>query len=282
MPTRRYEIEADDANRLIFDAEDTGRPIQGITFPAMEFRARRLRSVTFVDCDVGQLSFVGPVFRPMEIIGCRFVDCSGPHHVRYRRIRFRDCQWDGGSISGEFQSCGLDETSFLGTEVVDLIIQKCELNNVVMDGIHGQGLTIQDSVLRSDRIGGRMKQVNLVDLRVDDFDISSLHVIDGGLLGIVGTVRFPDFEDSFVVSAEAVAEAVPIIRSKLRPEAHATLELLVSDGFALEWFDTHRLDAQPDDRLPRLMPNEQASVLHILWENRLLAIRIGSRGTAGR
>lgn len=267
---RRRELGVDQAGRLIRDSERSGQPIEGIIFPPMVFRARRLQSVTFVDCDVGQLSFSGPFLRAIELVGCRLINCSGPHHVTYRRIRFLRCQWNAGTLNGVFESCELSETRLMDVEVDDLSIVNCRLDDIVMGDLHGRGLTIQDCSVKKARILGRVEQVNLIDLRVDDVDLSAFHVIDGGLLGIAGEMRLPDFKDSFVVSADAVHQLKPSLRTMVRPEAHATLDLLVSDGFALEWFDPRRLDALPDSGLPRLLPEEQSRVLHSLWKNRLL------------
>jgi hypothetical protein len=233
----------------------------------MEFRASALRGVTFVDCDVGRLSFSGLLLRSVELLDCTFVDCAGPHHVRYRGIRFSGCHWNGGVLSGSISSSTLQGCEIASAEIDDLVLANSTLADFKMTDVQGQGLTIRESAIRGAMFGGQLTHVNLVDLALHDVDLSSLHVVDGGLLGIEGDATMPNFPDSFVVMGQDIANLKPILAGQVRRVAVPTLERVITDGFALEWFDRRRLDSSPADT-PRLLPEEQSLILRLLWEHR--------------
>jgi hypothetical protein len=264
---RRREVDSEAASRLLKSSQGAGHPIEGLIFPLLHWR-EPLVGVNFVDCDVGRLKFAAPPFRSIRLSDVAFIDCSGPYGVRYERIRFSRCSWQGGRLSGSIRRSVLEGCRFQATEIDDLILASLTIQDFIATQATGQGLTIRDSALRRARFAGRLDHVSLVDLKVEAFDLADLHVTDGGLLGIVGDLRAPEFDDSFVVAAEAVAALKPTLRELVRPEAKATVDRLVDDGVALEWFDERRLDAVPGDG-PRLFPEEQRAVLRALWEHRM-------------
>lgn len=253
---------------MLEQANGTGSTIEGVTFPVVDYRSRQLRQVVFSDCDVGQLGFAGPFLRDIEVMECSFVDCTGPHHVRYRGVAFSRCAWVGGRLSGAITKSSMVDCRWSGVEIDELRLANDAIDRLDALALTGTGLTIQDSRLRRVHFEGRLRNVNLTDLTLQEVDLTRFRVTDGGMLGLRGDFRLPDFADSFVVSREQIRTLKPFLLSLVRPEVHQTLELLIDDGVELEWFDARRLDSTPRD-LPRLWPEEQDRVMRRLWESRI-------------
>lgn len=269
--TRRRAIEPGAANSLIREAERSGAPVEGVVFPVMTYRAATLRGVRFVDCEVGRLTFGGPLFGRIELVDCSFVGCDGPSHVRYHNVTFTGCRWERGELFGSIRKVVMRDCLMAGTKLVELHIENSLLERVNVVDTKSSDLLIRDTAFRQLTMAGSVHGFSLVDDEAEELDLSRLRVVDGGLLRLSGSqIRFPDFPDSFVISDSNLKSLENRLMGLVRPEAHATLRRLLGDGFELEMIDSSRLSITFRDDEPILWPNEQDAVLRTLWELRIL------------
>lgn len=138
MSSRR-SIQAAEATALIKSAAQHGMSIEGIEFPAMVYKAAGLTSVTFIDCDVGRLSFAGSWFRSFKLADCAFVRCDGSSHVRYRDLEFAHCRWEHTELAGSWKSVRMRDCSFVDTAIADLKIERSRLQSTPVEGLAGSG-----------------------------------------------------------------------------------------------------------------------------------------------
>lgn len=269
MSTRRW-IQAAEATALIKSAAGHGTSIERVVFPTMEYKGAGLKGVSFIDCDVGRLSFAGTWFRSFVLDDCSFVSCNGSNHLRYRDLKFVRCQWERSELGGAWRSVSMRDCSFVATAVSDLKIQRSRLQAVQIEGLGGSGLIIQDSILERVRVAGSIRHMSLVDIRVNDLDLSNLEVIDGGYLGIVGGPMMPsDFPNSFAMSQSGIRDAADRLAQAVRPEVLDSVRNLLDGGFELEHIDHVRLDEVGRDGR-RMSPSEQQAVLDVLRQHRVL------------
>ena len=268
---RRRSIDERTAVELVREAEQSGSAVEGIEFPVM--RIGSLRGVRFIDCDIGRVTFGGGPLRRASVIECFFERCSGPHHSLFRKASFDRCRWERSGVSGAFTDVVISASAFVACDLTDLTFNGCDLLDTAFDQVELDSVRVDGCTLKRVSCTGRAVHLNLSGSWLEHTDLSGLHVIDGAFDGLTTEdVRYPDFDDSFVVVADDLERIRPGLLEVVRPGARSTLEHALGRPFEFEIdvFDRPRFDALYGDG-PRLWVEEQQTVLRALHDVRLVA-----------
>ena len=248
--------------------------LEGVALPAMS-RAHvqhdPLTRVDFVECDLSQFNVDRARFKRDVLIE----DCSFDRVVWNTRIahtRMRSCSFQSVTlqrviIESTVEDCRFSDCRLENFQFVDASLRSVEMTGLTVTRSHWPNCRF-DGV----RLTGRAKTLVFSGATFDDVDLRELRLMDSDLgdFSAVGPVRFPTFDDSFVVTREGLAAANQHLATMLSPAAHESfIAMAAALPFAYAVIDRSLFAVAPDLPGMETTPADVDAIMSTLRRHRV-------------